>query len=72
MADYIRELDSILSSTGRKLLQQSGSIPHIQASKKAKLEYKNKILTSVGEEYLKTINTLERQALHESRNKLKI
>ena len=72
MADYIRELDNILSSTGRKLLANAGSIAHTQAENKAKVElkkYKAKTLEQVEEEYLKAINALENQAKTESRNK---
>lgn len=72
MADYIRELDNILSSTGRKLLPNAGSIAHAQAEKKAKVEYKKykaKTLEQVEEEYLKTINALENKAKNESRKK---
>ena len=41
MEDYIKQLDTILSSTGEKLLIGSGSISHNQAIEKVKLEYKN-------------------------------
>jgi len=70
MADYIRELDSILASAGRKLLTNAGNIAHSQAANKAKVEYKKykaKTLEQVEEEYLKTINALEHQAKQESR-----
>jgi hypothetical protein len=72
MADYIRELDNILSSAGRKLLTNAGSIAHTQAANKAKAEYKKykaKTLEQVEEEYLKTINALENKAKQESRKK---
>ena len=70
MADYIRDLDNILSSTRRKLLTNAGTIAHAQAENKAKVEYKKykaKTLEQVEEEYLKTINALENQAKKESR-----
>lgn len=70
MADYIRELDNILASAGRKLLTNAGNIAHIQAASKAKVEYKKykaKTLEQVEEEYLKTINALEHKAKQESR-----
>jgi hypothetical protein len=72
MADYVRELDSILSSAGRKLLDSAGSISHAQAESKAKAEYqkfKAKTLAHVEKDYLKTIATLEKQAKAESRKK---
>ncbi|MBL4775992.1 MAG: virulence RhuM family protein, partial [Mariprofundus sp.] len=70
MADYVRELDNILASAGRKLLTNAGSIAHSQAANKAKVEYKKykaKTLEQVEEEYMKTINALEHQAKQESR-----
>lgn len=70
MADYIRDLDNILSSTRRKLLTNAGTIAHTQAENKAKVEYKKykaKTLEQVEEEYLKTINALENKAKKESR-----
>lgn len=70
MADYIRDLDNILSSTRRKLLTNAGTIAHTQAEYKAKVEYKKykaKTLEQVEEEYLKTINALENKAKKESR-----
>ncbi|MDD5158579.1 MAG: virulence RhuM family protein [Sulfuricurvum sp.] len=70
MEDYVRELDNILSSTGRKLLTNAGTIGHTQAQIKAKVEfkkYKAKTLEQVEEEYLETINTLEKTAKAESR-----
>ena len=72
MADYIRDLDNILSSTRRKLLTNAGTIAHAQAENKAKVEYKKykaKTLEQVEEEYLKTINALENKAKKESRKK---
>ena len=72
MADYVRELDTILGSAGRKLLGNAGSISHAQAESKAKLEYeqyKAKTLAHVEKDYLKTIAALEKQAKAESRKK---
>lgn len=72
MADYIRDLDNILSSTRRKLLTNAGIIAHTQAENKAKVEYKKykaKTLEQVEEEYLKTINALENKAKKESHKK---
>jgi hypothetical protein len=70
MADYVRELDNILSSTKRKLLDHAGKISHTAAQEKARLEYrkyKAKTLDSVEEEYLKAIHALEKKAKAESR-----
>jgi len=65
MEDYIRELDNILKSTGRKVLENAGTISTSQAKEKALLEfkkYKAKNLSNVETEYLKTIAALEQQA----------
>src|SRR5574344_848559 len=68
----VRELDRILSSAGRKLLENAGTISHTQAEAKAKLEYqkyKAKTLEQVEKEYLKAIGALEHQAKSESQKK---
>lgn len=65
MEDYIRELDNILQSTGRKILENAGTISTSQAKEKALLEfkkYKAKNLSNVETEYLNTIAALEQQA----------
>ena len=65
MQDYIRELDNILNSAGRKILENAGEISNAKAKEKATLEYKKykaKTLSSVETEYLKTISLLEQQA----------
>jgi hypothetical protein len=70
MADYVRELDAILSSAGRKLLDNAGEISRSQAKEKAKSEYrkyKAKTLDSVERDYLKTISELGKKAKKESR-----
>lgn len=72
MADYVRELDTILSSAGRKRLENAGTISHAQAEEKAKVEYKKYkagTLDEVEKDYLKTIAALEKQAKKESRKK---
>lgn len=61
MKDYIAHLDSILSSSGNKLLEDSGQISHKQAMKKAEKEYRkyqSKTLTEVEKSYLETIKEL--------------
>jgi len=68
----VRELDTILGSAGRKLLDNAGGISHSQAETKAKAEYqkyKARTLANVEKDYLKTIATLEKQAKTESRKK---
>lgn len=77
MSDYIRELDNILSSTGRKVLDGAGTISHNQAHEKAEEEYKKykaKTLSAVEKEYLNVIGNLEKKAkkgdtIHKSKDK---
>jgi hypothetical protein len=69
MADYVRELDNILSSTERKLRNSAGSISRSNAEEKAKREYQKyqaKTLDKVEKGYLETIAALEKQAKKES------
>ncbi len=64
MQDYINELDHILNSVGRKLLQDAGKISHNQAAEKAKTEfrkYQNKTLSEVEKAYLESLKQIERQ-----------
>ena len=64
MANYIRELDNILQSTGRKLLIDAGNISHQKATERATLEYrkyKAKNLSEVEKSYLENINSLQKK-----------
>lgn len=72
MADYVRELDNILSSTGRKVLTDAGKISTEKAKEKALTEYRKynaKTLSSVEESYLETLHQLEKQAKKEIKKK---
>ena len=72
MADYVEQLDSILSSGNRKLLVGSGKVSHDQAIKKAKEEYRKYqeiTLSPVEEEYLKSIKGVEKEVKKRSRTK---
>lgn len=72
MADYIKELDNILSSTGRKVLDGAGTISNNQAHDKAIEEYKKykaKTLSAVEKDYLKTLADLDKMAKKQSRKK---
>jgi hypothetical protein len=72
MADYVRELDNILSSSNRKVLDNAGKVSHTAAKEKARLEYrkyKARTLENVEKEYLETIAALEKQARREIRKK---
>jgi hypothetical protein len=60
MADHIRQLDAILSSGGRKLLEGAGKVSHAQALEKARAEYRKyqqRTLTPVEEAYLASLKT---------------
>ena len=61
MDDYIKQLDTILSSTGEKLLVGAGTISHDEAIEKAKYEYKKyqvKTISPVEKEYLETLKAI--------------
>ncbi len=61
MADYIQQLDNILSSTGEKLLTGAGSVTHKQAEEKAITEYRKfqvRNLSPVEQAYMDSIKTL--------------
>ena len=70
MADYVTELDNILASAGRKVLENAGKISHAKAKEKAAKEYKKykaKTLSTVEKDYLKTLADLEKKAKINSR-----
>ena len=70
MMDYVKQLDTILQSTGRPLLKGSGSISHQEAMDKALAEYRKyqvKTLTQVEEDYLDSINALGKIAKRKRR-----
>ena len=65
MADHLRELDTILSSTGRKLLDGAGKISTNQAKEKALAEYRKyraKNLSEVEKAYLEELKCVEKVA----------
>ena len=62
MSDYVKHLDSILSSTGEKVLSDAGRISHKEAVDKANREYQKFIVQNpspVEEEYLKVIKGIK-------------
>jgi len=64
MADYIKELDRILSSAGRNLLLDAGKVSHKKAEEQARSEfrkYHKKTLSEVEKEYLEGIKQIEKQ-----------
>ena len=72
MNDYIQQLDAVLSSGGRQLLQNAGTVSHQQAVEKAQEEYRKyqaQTLSPVEVAYLETIRGLEGTAKRKSREK---
>ena len=70
MSDYVQQLDSVLTSGNRKLLQNSGTVSHTQAVAKAKSEYRKyqeKTIAPVEQAYLDSIKVLEKEAKKKSR-----
>ena len=70
MKDYIQQLDAILSSGGRKLLKDAGSVSHAAAIEKAHSEYRKyqqKTLTPVEKAYLQSIRAAEKQVKTEQK-----
>jgi hypothetical protein len=64
MADYIKQLDNILSASGEKLLFDAGSVSHQQAIEKAKDEfrkYRLKTLSPVEKAYLESIKAVQKK-----------
>ena len=72
MADFVRELDNILRTTGRNVLDNAGQISNEQAKKKAIAKYKKyktKTLSNVEKDYLNSITMLEQTAKKANRIK---
>lgn len=64
MDDYVKQLDSVLSSGNRKLLTGSGSVSHKQALEKVKSEYRKYqeiTLTPVEKAYLESIKEVSKE-----------
>ena len=71
MEDYIRQLNTILSSTGEKLLVGAGTVSHNIAIEKAKEEYKKyqvKTISPVEKEYLETLKVISNKIVDKSKN----
>lgn len=63
MADYVAQLDRLLSADGRQVLEGTGKISHKQAVDKAIAEYRKyevENLSPVEEAYLETVKKLEK------------
>ena len=64
MDDYVKQLDSVLSSGNRKLLTGVGSVSHKQALEKAKSDYRKYqeiTLTPVEKAYLESIKEVSKE-----------
>ena len=71
MDDYVRQLDTILSSTGEALLKGPGSVSHQQAMNKAREEYRKfqvRELSPVERAYLDTIKALNAKTKNKGKN----
>ena len=71
MEDYIKQLDTILSSTGEKLLVGAGTVSHNKAIEKAKDEYKKyqvKTISPVEKEYLETLKSINNKVVDKVKN----
>lgn len=70
MSDYVQQLDALLSSSNRQLLQSSGTVSHKQAMEKVKIEYRKyqeKTIAPVEQAYLDNIKVLEKEAKKKSK-----
>ena len=72
MSDYIRQLDSVLTSGGRPLLEGSGNVSHQQALDKARNEYRKyqvSTLSPVEQAYLDTVKTAAKEVKRNTKKK---
>lgn len=72
MKDYIAQLDAVLTSGGRKILNDAGKISHNEAVEKVESEYRKfqaQNLSPVEKAYLETLKTIEKTAKKKSREK---
>ena len=73
MSDYIRQLDSVLTSGNRPLLDGPGNISHTQALEKATAEYRkyqNNTLSPVEKAYLETLNATAKLVKKNTKGKM--
>ena len=74
MKDYIQQLDAILSSGGRALLTDAGSVSHAAAIEKAHSEYRKyqqKAISPVEEAYLQSLKAAEKEVKTETKKRSK-
>ena len=72
MSDYIYQLDSVLTSGNRPLLEGAGSVSHTQALEKATAEYRkyqSNTLSPVEEAYLETVKETAKLVKKNARGK---
>ena len=64
MHDYVKQLDMVLSSENRKLLEGAGTVSHKQALEKAKVEYRKYqeiTLSPVEQAYLESFKEVAKE-----------
>ena len=74
MSDYVEQLDAVLSSGGRKLLEDAGRVSHQQAIEKATNEYRKyqiQTLSPVEKAYFETIKLVGNTAKNKVRTSQK-
>ena len=74
MDDYIRQLDAVLSSGGRQILNGAGNISQQQAMEQAQREYRKyqaQTLSPVEKAYLESVKRLVTTAKEKSRENRK-
>jgi hypothetical protein len=72
MQDYLDQLDKLVASMDRKVLQDAGKVSKIEAEKKATEEYskyQTKTISPVEEAYLENIKTLEKKVENKVKKK---
>ena len=70
MSDYVSQLDAVLVSGGRKILENSGTVSHDKAMEKAKTEYRKyqeNMVSPVEEAYMSTIKDVNMIVKKETR-----
>lgn len=66
MQDYLEQLDKLIASMDRSVLQDAGKVSHIEAEVKAHTEYHKyqaRTLSSVEEAYLESLKALEKKVV---------
>ena len=64
MSDYVEQLDALLKTGGRGVLEGAGTLSHKQALEKAKKEYRkfqNNTISPVEQEYLKSLKQITKK-----------